>query len=111
MTFLFEACLRAYMRGSRPDSGCTRLFQTAKWATRDPVFTDATAMNNAPNGQVLEDISVQSPYRHGRAHDPSSSSYSDGSARKVDGSPKGNGPEPSIVGETLQARPRSCSAM
>ena len=46
-----------------------------------------------PNGPVLEDINVEFPCRHGRAHDPSSFSYSDGSTKQVFGSPKGNGPE------------------
>ena len=47
-------------------------------------------MNDAPHGQVLKDIKLGFPCRHGRAHGPNSVSRSDGSAKKVDGSPKGN---------------------
>ena len=50
-------------------------------------------MNDAPDNRVFEDINVEFPIRHSRAHDPTSFSYSDGSAKKVDGSPKGSGPE------------------
>ena len=93
MTFLWEACLRANMPGSRPDSGCPRLFQTTKSGAHDPVLTDAAAINyinGSPNNHVFKDINVEFSRRHGRAHDPNSFSYSDGSAKKVNGSPKGN---------------------
>ena len=50
-------------------------------------------MSGAPDNHVFEDINVEFPVRHSRAHDPNSFSYSDGSAKKVDGSPKGNRPE------------------
>ena len=58
--------------------------------THDPVVTDAAAMSSAPDNHVFEDINVECPVRHGRAHDPNSFSYTNGSAKKVDGSPKGN---------------------
>ena len=50
-------------------------------------------MNEAPIGQILEDINVEFLCGRGRAHDPNSFSYSSGSAKKVDGSPKGKEPE------------------
>ena len=68
-----------------------KAFPDNKSGTR--VLTDAAAMNGAPDNHVFEDINVEFPGRHGRAHDPKSFSYLDGSAKKVDGSPKGNGPE------------------
>ena len=50
-------------------------------------------MTDAPDNHMFEDITVEFLGGHGRAHDPNSFSYSDGSAKKVDGSPNGNGPE------------------
>ena len=58
-------------------------------------------MNDAPDNHMFEDITVEFPChmrfpgRHGQARDPNSFSSSDGSAKKVDSSPKGNGPEQS----------------
>ena len=47
-------------------------------------------MNGAPDNHAFQDINVELPGRHGRAHYPNSFSYSNGSAKKVDGSPKDN---------------------
>ena len=66
-----------------------KAFPDDKSGTHDPVLTDAAAMSGAPDNHVFEDINVEFPVRHSRPHDPNSFSYSDGSAKKVDGSPKG----------------------
>ena len=50
-------------------------------------------MDGAADNHLFGDINVKFPGRHARAHDPTSFSYSDGSAKKVDGSPKGSGLE------------------
>ena len=51
-------------------------------------------MSCAPNSYVFKHINVEYlPGRHDRTHDPYSFPYSDGSAKKVDGSPKDNKPE------------------
>ena len=92
MTFLWEACPRANMPGSHPGSGCPRLYQTIEVAHMT-LFSDAAAMNGAPENIVFEDVNVQFSGMHGQAHDPNSFSYSDGSAQRVDGSPKGKGPD------------------
>ena len=70
-----------------------KAFPDNKSGTHDPVLANAAAMHAAPDNYVFEDINLEFPGRHGQAHDPKSFSYSDGSAKKVDGSPKGNGPE------------------
>ena len=70
-----------------------KAFPDNKSGTHDPVLTEAAAMNGAPDNHVFKDIDVEFPGRHGRAHDPKGFSYSNGSAKKVDGSPEGNGPE------------------
>ena len=70
-----------------------KAFPDNESGTHDSVLTDAAAMSGALDNRVFEDITVEFPVGHSRAHDPNSFSYSDGSAKKVDGSPKGNGPE------------------
>ena len=70
-----------------------KAFPDIKNGTQDPVLTDAATMNGAPDNHVFEDINVEFPVRHSRAYDPNSFSFSDGSAKKVHGSPKGNGTE------------------
>ena len=83
-----------------------KAFPDHKSATHDPVLTVATAMNNVPDNHVLEDINVESPVRHSRAHDPNSFSYSDGSAKKVDDSRLGNGPERGRQDPECKIQPR-----
>ena len=70
-----------------------KAFPDNKLGPHDPVLTDAAAMHGASDHHVFEDINVDFPGRRGRAHDPNSFSYLDGSAKKVGGSLKGNGPE------------------
>ena len=70
-----------------------KAFPDNKSGTHDPILTDAAAMHGAPDNHVFEDINVEFPGRHGQGHDPKSFCYSDGSAKKVDGSTRGNGSE------------------
>ena len=62
-----------------------KAFPDNESGTHDPVIIGAAAMNDAAIVRVLEDITVEFACRHGRAHDPNSFLYSDGSAKKVDG--------------------------
>ena len=61
--------------------------------THDHALTSAVAMSDAPDNRVFEDVDAEIPSRHGQAHDPNSFFSSNGSAKEVDGSPKGNGLE------------------
>ena len=98
VTTLWEACLCAILPSSHTftTSRLPKAVSDRERGTHDPVLTEAATMNDTSDTYVFEDINVEFPVRNGRAHDPNSSSYSNGSAKKVDGSPsspKGNGPE------------------
>ena len=56
---LWEACPHSSMPGSHPDSSCPRLFQTVQSGTHDPISIGTAAMNDATNGQLIEDINVE----------------------------------------------------
>lgn len=73
-----------------------KAFPDNKQGTHNPSMAGASAINTAANVGMSDEslevaIGAEFPCRHGRAHDPLSFSYSDGSARKIDGSPKAGG--------------------
>ena len=73
----FEHSARRYARFT-PRFRLPKAFPDNKSGTHNPILTDAAAMHIAPDNHVFEDINVEFPDRHGRAHDPKTFSYSDG---------------------------------